>query len=93
MFLWASRPPSDWTPLTCQACWGDMEPAGSLPAFFRGFWSLGDHVWCLAKRVLICDTDTLATFVLWLPNSPHLTLLFCGQRRDYLPVRTVGGVQ
>lgn len=42
MFLWASRPPSDWTPLTCQACWGDMEPAGSLPAFFRGFWSMGD---------------------------------------------------
>lgn len=42
-----------------------------------GSWSMGDHVWCLVERVLICDTDTPDTFVLWLLNSSNLTLLDC----------------
>lgn len=41
---------------------------------------MGDRARCVAKRVLMCDTDTLATFVLGLLNSPHLTLLFCGTK-------------
>lgn len=40
-------------------------------------WFVRDHVSCLVKRLLACDTDTFATFIFWVLNSLNITLLVC----------------